>query len=309
MPQRFSGRSYPLRSRAASSVASFDASPVAACTALSVSPSYYSPLVTASTDRQNQAGEDAEEEEERAVVGGGDGGVLVGSTTSDVRVGLRVHNGHVAVGPVRRSLSDGVTTTTTVTTGTTTHATLPRYVTNAVVTEVVCTLDTCNHCCKCHLRHNKTGYGRCMRTARQPWSDCECAGKCEAGLCAQVECAGSHIVVDLTRSQSTTYHDDHHSSTVPVVSHPSAPSPPPTGVRREAGGVHMDEEVRVGPQADMHVVAWSVILICRPVSSCPLLCSVQWKERTSMTLTAGVLQFCWSKRQVDWWNSPIDLEQ
>ena len=125
-------------------------------------------------------------------------------------------------------------------------------VTNTVVTEVVCTLDTCNHCCKCHLRHNKTGYGRCMRTARQPWSDCECAGKCEAGLCAQVECAGSHIVVDLTRSQSTTYHDDHHSSTVPVVSHPSAPSPPPTGVRREAGGVHMDEEVRVGPQADMH---------------------------------------------------------
>ena len=116
MPQRFSGRSYPLRSRAASSVASFDASPVAACTALSVSPSYYSPLVTASTDRQNQAGEDAEEEEERAVVGGGDGGVLVGSTTSDVRVGLRVHNGHVAVGPVRRSLSDGVTTTTTGTT-------------------------------------------------------------------------------------------------------------------------------------------------------------------------------------------------
>ena len=39
---------------------------------------------------------------------------------------------------------------------------------------------------------------------------------------------------------------------MPVLSHPSTPSSPPTGVRREAGGVHVAEEVCVGPQADTH---------------------------------------------------------
>ena len=89
MPVRSSGRNRPLRSRAASSEGSFDASSTAARTAFSVPASYYSPLATASADQQNQPEEDAEGEEEGAVVGGKVDG---GSTAGDVRVGLTVHN-------------------------------------------------------------------------------------------------------------------------------------------------------------------------------------------------------------------------
>ena len=241
MPQRMSGRSYPLRSRAASSVASFDAPSTAARAALSVSASYYSPLAPASADQQNQVKEDAEEEEAGAVESGKVDGDVLSSTDSCVDVGQPVHSVQSAVGPVRRSASD---------TATWSNAADTRFV--ATITETICTLDVCAHCCKCHLRHNKSGYGRCMRTARQPWPDCECAGKCAAGRCAQVECAGSNIAVDLIRSQSS-YREDHLSSTVPVASPHSTPSPlPPTGVRRAAGGVHVDEEVCVSPQAGMH---------------------------------------------------------
>jgi hypothetical protein len=249
MPMRSSGRSRPLRSRAASSVGSFDASSTAAPAALSVSASYYSPLVQLSTDRRYQAEEDADEKEEGAVVGGKVDGGMSSSTDSDVRVGQRVHSGHAdgSVGPAHRSVSN----TTTITT----KGTLPRYITNTIVIEPICTPDSCHHCCKCHLRHNNTGYGRCMRTAWQPWPDCKCAGKCEAGRCAQRECAGSHVVVDLTRSQSSLHHNDHRSSAVPAVSHPSPPLSPLTGARREAGGVHADEAVCVGPRADAHALS------------------------------------------------------
>ena len=167
MPQRVSARSYPLRSRAASSVASFDAPSTAARAALSVSASCYSPLAPAPADQQNQAKEDAEEEETRAVEGGKVDGDELSSTDSDVHVGQAVHNVQSAVGPVHRSASDLRTCSNTADT---------RFV--ATVTEIICTLDACSHCCTCHLRHNKNGYGRCMRTARQPWPDCECAGKC-----------------------------------------------------------------------------------------------------------------------------------
>ena len=238
IPQRMSGRSYPLRSRAASSVASFDAPSTAARAALSVSASCYSPLAPASADQQKQVKEDAEEEAAGAVVGGKVDGDVLSSTVSCV--GQTVHSVQSAVGPVRRSASD---------TGTWSNAADTRFV--ATITETICTPDVCAHCCKCHLRHNKSGYGRCMRTARQPWPDCECAGKCAAGRCAQVECAGSHIAVDLTRSHSS-YREDHLSSTVPVASPHPTPSPsPPAGVRRAAGGVHVDEEVCVSPQAGM----------------------------------------------------------
>ena len=81
MPQRSSGRSYQLRRRAASSVASFDAPPTAARAALSVSASYYSPLATASADHLNQAMEDAEEKKEGAVVGGEVEGRMLSLTT------------------------------------------------------------------------------------------------------------------------------------------------------------------------------------------------------------------------------------
>ena len=170
MAQRVSARSYSLRRRAASSVASFDAPSTAARAALSVSASYYSPLAPAPADQQNQAEEDTEKEEARAVEGGKVDGGESSSTDSGVRVGQVVHSVQLAVGPVRRSAPDARTWSIAADT---------RFV--ATVTEAICTLDACAHCCKCHLRHNKSGYGRCMRTARQPWSDCECAGKCAAG--------------------------------------------------------------------------------------------------------------------------------
>ena len=241
MAQRVSARSYSLRRRAASSVASFDAPSTAARAALSVSASYYSPLAPPPADQQHQAEEDAEEEEARAVEGGKVDGGESSSTDSGVRVGQAVHSVQSAVGPVSRSAPHARTWS---------NATSTRFV--ATVTEAICTLNDCAHCCKCHLRHNKSGYGRCMRTARQPWWDCECAGKCAAGRCAQVECAGSHIAVDLARSQPSSYHEDHLSSTVLVASPHPTPSPsPPAGVRRAAGGVHVDEEVCVSPQAGM----------------------------------------------------------
>ena len=109
MPQRMSGRSYPLRSRAASSVASYDAPSTAARAALSVSASCYSPLAPASADQRNQAKEDAEEEEAGAVVGGKVDGDVLSSTVSCVRVGQTVHSVQSAVGPVRRSASDTAT--------------------------------------------------------------------------------------------------------------------------------------------------------------------------------------------------------
>ena len=178
--------------------------------------------------------------EEGAVEGGNEdaGGGM--STDSGVRVGLPLHSGHAAVGPARRSASD--TTTSAF------KESLIRFATT--VTEIVCTVDSCSHCCTCHLRHNKTGYGRCMRTARQPWPDCVCAGKCPAGRCAQVECAGSIAIINLTHSQSSP--TDDRSPAEPVASRPPTPSSPPSGVRREAGGVHVGEELCAGPQAGAH---------------------------------------------------------
>ena len=204
-------------------------------------------------------------------MGGKADGAVSSSTDSGVRVGQSVHSGQPPVGPVNRSASDTTSISTRRTRGT-----LPRYVRDTTVVEQLCTLFTCSHCCKCHLRHNKTGYGRCMKSASTPWPDCECAGKCAAGRCAQPECASNRVVVDLTASppasgpQSTTTPPAAHSQQqqqqqqqqqhdngrqqpgVSAVSHTSAPSSPLLGARREAGGVHDGEEVRVGPQADTH---------------------------------------------------------
>ena len=169
-------------------------------------------------------------------MGGKKHSCVLGSTDSGVRLGgLSVHNGHAAVGPVRRSASDSSTAQLTYT----------RFA--STVTDIVCTLDSCTHCCRCLLRHNRTGYGRCMRTVRRPWPYCECAGERPAGCCAQVECASGHVVADLTRSQSCLQHDDQRSSTVPDVSHPSTLSSPLIGMRRAAGGVHVDEDVCANP--------------------------------------------------------------
>ena len=157
---------------------------------------------------------DAEGEEERAVVGGNEDGREGESTDSGVRVGLAVHSGQAAVGPASRSESDSAGSGPP---RLSREHSLTCFATT--VTEVVCTVDSCTPCCKYHLRHNKTGYGRCMRAARRPLPDCECAGKCPAGCCAQVECASSHVTVDLTRSQSCLQHDDQRPSIVPDVSH------------------------------------------------------------------------------------------
>ena len=251
MPARSSGRSYLLRQRAASSVGSFDAPSSAAHTALSVSASYYSPLAEPSADRQHQAEEDAGERGEEVVVGGKADEAVLSSTDSGVRVGQSVHSGQPPVGPVSRSASD-----TTSISSRRTRGTLPRYVRDTTVVEQLCTLHTCAHCCKCHLRHNKTGYGRCMKSASTPWPDCECAGKCAAGRCAQPECASNRVVVYLTASppvpgsqstlaspaahsqqqQQQQHDDDRQQPGVSAVSHSSAPSSPLHGARREAGG-------------------------------------------------------------------------
>ena len=187
-----------------------------------------------------------------------------GSTDSAVRVGLSVHSGHVPAGPMRSVSDTAIHTTSTTTSTTTPHS---RFI--IVVTEPVCTLQACSHCCVCHLLHNRNGFGRCMKTAKTPWPDCRCAGKCPAGRCGQSECTSNHVVVDLTSSefvsdsQSTTAlpatrsqrqqsDDNHHPTGLSVVSHSSTPSSPLSGVRREAGGVHDGEEVCAGPQADTH---------------------------------------------------------
>ena len=95
---------------------------------------------------------------------------------------------------------------------------------------------------------------------------------CTTGRCAQPECASNRVVVDISttdvnsdsdsdsESQSTVIlpatesqqpHDDHRSPDVRAVPHSSHPSPL-SGVRRAVDGVHVDEEVCVGPQADTH---------------------------------------------------------
>ena len=112
------------------------------------------------------------------------------------------------------------------------------------VVEQVCTLEACSHCCRCHLRHTNNGYGRCMKRASAPWPECECAGKCDAGRCAQPECVSNHILIDRADTQCDPQsHNDHSRTGVSVVSLPSTPPPSLPGVRRAAGGVHVDEEV------------------------------------------------------------------
>ena len=156
MPVQSSGRSYPLRRRAASSAGSFDAPSPAARAALTVSASYYSPLEDASADRQHPAKEEAGQGEEVAVVGGGVESGVSSSTDSGVRVGLSVHSGQAPVGP-HRSLSHSTAATTTTT------STTQRHLRNTIVTEAVCTPDLCSHCCACHLRHPRKGYGSCWK--------------------------------------------------------------------------------------------------------------------------------------------------
>ena len=174
MQVRSSGRSYSLRVRSASSVGSFDAQSTAARTNLGVSASYHPPLAQPSADRRSQAEEDAGEREGETVVGGRTDVRVERPTDSGVRVGLRVHSGRVSVQPAVRSVLD----TTTRSRSTASTRSLPHCSTNTTVVEQLCTVDLCSHCCRYHLLHNKSGYGRCMKSALVPWPDCDCHGKC-----------------------------------------------------------------------------------------------------------------------------------
>ena len=187
------------------------------------------------------------------------GGLADGPTdTGVVHVGLSVHSGQRQSAAPRgtRSASNLPATTTPRT------SSIPRYVRDTTVLEPICTLHFCSHCCKCHLRHTRNGYGSCMKTAKQPWPDCECQGQCAVGRCAQPDCRSNHMLVDLcasdldsepstkpaTRSQQSS-HGQRHTASVSVDSHSPTPPSPPTGVRRDSDGVHVDEVVCAGPQA------------------------------------------------------------
>lgn len=255
MPVRSLGRGHQLRRRAVPIVGSIGAPSTAASAALNIAASYYSPFEQSSTDRPTQAEEDAGEAGEGALVGGGVGGP---TASSGVRVGQSVHSGQLSVGP-SRSVSDPASHTTC--TSTTTQ---PHY---STVVEAVCTVQSCSHCCLCHLRHPRNGYGRCMRTRRRPWPDCRCAGKCAPGRCAQPNCASNQVLSDVDSSNSDDESDSHSTITLsatqsqeshischsPDVSAAPLPSTLPTpvpGTRRAAGGVHPVEDACVGPQAD-----------------------------------------------------------
>lgn len=258
MTQRISARNRSLRQRAVSSVSSPDAQSTGAHDAAIVAASTSLPDALPSADRQPHAQGDAGERGLRAVGGGGvDGGELC-STDSGVRVGLSVHSGQVLVGPPARSISDA---STVILSTSNSHYTIDA--------ERVCTPQSCSHCCTCHVLHNSTGYGRCMKSANVPWPDCNCAGKCESGRCAQPECSSNHLLAYLnasnpdsnTVSPSLATRPHRSSSRISrhtprhAVSADPLPSPVPSpapDVRRSADGVHVAKEVCTGPQAVTH---------------------------------------------------------
>ena len=174
------------RSRTASSAGSLDAPPPAAPAgagaAVSLSPSAQLPPA----DHGRQAQEDAGEGKEEAVEVGEIVGVSNGSTA---RVSSNVHGGHGHVVNQERSTSE-------LTSG---RAGIRRPH-SVLVSEAVCSLHTCTHCCTCHIRHNSTGYGRCMKSAGVPWPDCQCRGQCPPGRCAQYECDSRYMPAGASQS-------------------------------------------------------------------------------------------------------------
>ena len=90
-----------------------------------------------------------------------------------------------------------------------------------------------------------------MQTARRPWPDCECAGQCTAGRCAQRNCR-SNLVLPSAKPTTRLQHSsrsDRHTTGVSADSHSPTPPSPPTGVRRDSDGVHVGEVVCAGSQA------------------------------------------------------------
>ena len=244
MTQRMSARLGSLRRRAASGAASFDAPSSGACDASAVLVSRSSSDALPVADRRRRAQDDAGEGGKAAVAAGevewstDSGGVRVG--------GLSVHSGQTPVAGPAPAADRSVSAPSPPPPQPSTTVTTAHHIT---VWEHVCTLDNCAHCCKCHLRHSNNGYGRCMQTARRPWPDCECAGQCPAGCCAQFECAGSTALVL--------------ASTTALSCSPAASSPASPDARGEAGSVvYAAERACAGPQAGARTSAAAAY--CQP---------------------------------------------
>lgn len=143
----------------------FDAPSTGASHTAAVVVSHSLSVQETATHRQQPAQEDAAEGKEEAVVGG----EVIEMVESEIQIPTDSSRSGV-LDPVDPLVDSQVGSR-----GRRAHYT--------IVSEVVCTLDTCTHCCPCHINHPRNGYGNCQR-------DCRCRGTCKDGRCGQRECVG-----------------------------------------------------------------------------------------------------------------------
>ncbi len=178
------------RSKTTSSAGSFDASRAAAHSAATAAASLSLSGADSHADRHGQAEADGGEGKEEAVEGGEMVEVSSGSTDT---VSSNVHSGRGHVVDQDRSASELTSGVANSRSG------RPHTVT---VSEVVCSVDTCTHCCTCHILHSdKKGYGVCMKGGK-PWPDCRCRAMCPPGRCAQYDCNSRFVLADASQSSS-----------------------------------------------------------------------------------------------------------
>ena len=103
---------------------------------------------------------------------GGDGGGVVVESTDSAGSNVQVEQASRHFGRAQRGRRPG-------------HIT---------VAERECTLDTCIHCCKCHILRPRNEYGTCVRRSGKPHPACQCKGKCTHGRCAPRECQSNHVL-------------------------------------------------------------------------------------------------------------------
>jgi hypothetical protein len=174
-------------------------------------------------DRQGQAQDDGGEGKEEAVGIGDDGGGLVVDSTDSAS--SNVHRGHGRSGP---------------------HSDRPPNPTHSLHT--TSTLDTTStHCCQCHIRHPTNGYGTCMLRSK-PRPDCECAGQCPIGRCAQYECT--------SRLPGYSGHSVASHSAPPVIVGDSDGLHPPH--RRQSGRPSIQPQLFIEEQAAQRELALDV---------------------------------------------------
>ena len=153
------------RSKTTSRAGSFDASRAAAHSAATAAASLSLSGADSHADRHGQAEADGGEGKEEAVEGGEMVEVSSGSTDT---VSSNVHSGCGHVVAQDRSASELTSGVANSRSG------RPHTVT---VSEVVCSVDTCTHCCTCHILHSdKKGYGVCMKGASR--GQTVAAGQC-----------------------------------------------------------------------------------------------------------------------------------